>query len=197
MKIRKTLGAGVLSLGLVVGLAGFASAAPGSGSISDSGAHSYNKVTQWTSHRVMVSNDNDLHATNNNTQTAYTGVAVTKDNHTAGAASTGSATNTNSLNASVAVNNAASSAAAMPAPSTQSSTASITDSGAHSYNKVTSVDTSSTFVDNDNTVSVTNNNTQSAVSGAAIVKDNHTAGDAVSGDATNSNSTTISFNVSN
>jgi hypothetical protein len=75
--------------------------------------------------------------------------------------------------------------------------ASIENTGPRSDNRIISEVRTDVEVDNDNTLSVENNNTQIATSGDATVRNNTTGGDAISGDATNTNSTSVSFSVSN
>lgn len=198
MQIKKIVGASVASLGMVVGIAGFAGAQSGMGSIDTTGYHSHNVVSQYTSHRVDVDNDNDLSAYNNNHQAATTGDAGAYHNTTAGGTSSGSASNANALNASATVDNSASSTAAATMPTSSSSNSgSISTTGARSYNSVTSVDVSHVDVDNDNDLHVINNNNQWASSGDATVAQNTTGGSATTGNASNANTTTISFKVSN
>lgn len=114
MKIRRTMGAAVISLGLVVGLSGFAGAT--SGSISGTGPDSYNKIKSTTTKKTKVTNNNNLGVNNANQQSAYSGDAKVIHNTTGGSATSGAASNANSTSVSATVNNTASSAAAV-APS--------------------------------------------------------------------------------
>lgn len=196
MKFKKIISAGVMSLGLVVGLSSFAGAQ--GGSIDHTGYQSHNVVSKYTSHKVSVDNDNWLSAHNGNSQSASSGEVGVYHNTTVGSASTGDSSNTNSLNASIAVDNSASSAAVMPSTSSSSdASGSISTTGADSHNVVSSVDTTHVYVDNDNALKVDNNNCQTATSGDATVAGNTTVGSVSTGNATNTNSTTISFKVSN
>jgi hypothetical protein len=52
-------------------------------------------------------------------------------------------------------------------------------------------------VNNDNNLSVSNTNYQTASSGNATVSENTTGGSATSGNSSNTNSTTVDFNVTN
>lgn len=74
---------------------------------------------------------------------------------------------------------------------------SITNTGSHSTNKITSKNINKCKVINKNTVVVANSNTQTAKSGKAKVTWNTTGGDATSGGATNSNDTTLDLGVTN
>ncbi len=76
--IKKAAGAGVLSLGLVFGLAGFAGAA--SGTIGTTGPDSDNEITHESSVEMDFDNDNDLSFTNSNGQGASSGSAETEGN---------------------------------------------------------------------------------------------------------------------
>lgn len=198
MKIQKTIGAGVLSLGLLVGLSGFDAGAT-SRSIGHTGAHSYNKIKTEIKNKVRVHNDNDINVKNNNYQEAYTGDATVKYNTTGGDAYTGDATNENSLNLSATVNNSGSADAWAGTLHNGGGggSASIDHTGYYSDNVITHEVSTKIDVHNDNDIKVTNNNEQTAVSGDAIVKGNTTGGDAVSGDATNTNSTSVTLNITN
>ena len=78
------------------------------------------------------------------------------------------------------------------APSISGST-----TGPDSTNIVKVITKSSVKVTNNNDLKVTNNNTQHASSGDASVYDNTTGGSATTGNASNTNSTTMSFKVTN
>ncbi len=195
-KIKSTLGAGVASLGLVMGMAGFASAA--SGTIDTTGPDSTNRVTHKTYNSKKVRNNNNIQASNQNSQSAHTGSAKVKHNTTGGDARSGAAANSNALNASLTVNNAAGAGggAATPA-STSNSTGTIRNTGPDSVNVVREKVVNKVRVTNNNDITVSNTNSQTATSGDAKVYDNTTGGDAVSGNASNTNSTTMTFSVTN
>lgn len=196
MNVKRTISAGVTSLGLVVGLAGFAGATTGSN--THTGPDSMNKVTHKASSWVHVKNNNDIRATNTNHQTATTGDAESEHNTTGGGASTGDAWNDNSMSATVKVDNSGSgSVAAMSAPQSGSFNGENNTTGPDSYNVVKSTTTSHVDVTNNNDISINNSNTQSAYSGDATVEHNTTGGSATTGDAANSNSTTLNLSVSN
>jgi hypothetical protein len=197
MKMQKKLGAAVLSLGLVVGLSGFAGAA--TGTIDDTGPRSDNTIHSETSQRVEVENDNDVDVENNNDQTAETGNAEVRDNREGGDAETGNALNENETNAAVSVDNSASVGALAEWGGNGSGEheATIENTGSRSDNHVTIESRSTVDIDNDNDLSIVNNNNQTATSGDAEVRDNREGGSATTGDATNTNSTTIRFDVTN
>ena len=83
MKVKKTLGTVLTSLGFVVGFAALTSAAPGS-AIDTTGPNSINKVTNTSTKQLKVMNLNHLTASNLNTQTAKSGNAKTSNNTTGG-----------------------------------------------------------------------------------------------------------------
>lgn len=196
MKIQEKLGAGVLSLGLVVGLSGFAGAT--TGTIDTTGPDSSNTIKSDTSYRVDVDNDNNLKVHNNNHQKAWTGDAKVHDNTTGGDAATGAAWNDNAFEADVSVDNSASTAGAFSGGAGGGDhEATIENTGPDSYNKVEFKSTTKIDVDNNNNLQVHNNNHQTASSGDATVTHNTTGGDATTGDATNTNSTTVRFEVTN
>ena len=198
MRIQEKIGAGVLSLGLVVGLSGFAGAT--TGTIDTTGPSSDNTIHSDTEYRVDVDNNNRLRVQNNNDQAAWTGDAEVDMNTEGGDAWTGSAMNENALDAEVVVDNSGSVAAAV-APVTGGGAAEhhavIENTGPYSDNHVTFETQTDVDVENNNDLHVVNNNTQTASSGDASVTYNTTGGSAVTGDATNTNSTSIRFEVTN
>jgi hypothetical protein len=196
MKIQKKLGAAVLSLGLVVGLSGFAGAV--SGTIDDTGPRSDNRVNVERRSTVDIDNNNDLDVDNDNDQRAWTGDAEVSDNRDGGSAETGSATNENEFDASVSVDNSSAlSGLGNWGGNGGSTEAVIENTGPRSDNSVRIEERSTVNVENNNDLHVTNNNNQTARSGDAEVTDNREGGDATTGDASNSNSTTIRFDVTN
>ncbi len=197
MKIQKTISAAVTSISLVVGLSGAVGAT--TGSITDTGPHSVNKIKSTNSTHVNLHNTNNLGVNNANSQTAYSGDAKAFDNTTAGGAMSGAAGNTNGTNVSANVNNSASASAwsGVVGSGSGDNSATIATTGPHSVNKVEFKDTTHVNVTNNNNVSVSNSNSQSATSGDAKVFDNTTGGSATSGAASNSNSTSVNLSVSN
>jgi len=196
MKLKKTLGAGVLSLGLVVGLAGFAGAA--SGTIGTTGPNSNNEISHESDMDWDVRNDNDLDLGNTNNQAAVSGEVTARGNTTAGDAHSGDAANSNAVEATVEFDNsgAAAGLGAVATPS-GSDSASIENTGPRSNNEVTYESNVDVSVDNDNTVDITNTNTQSAASGSATVRGNTTGGNAMSGSVSNTSSSSFNVRVTN
>lgn len=195
MKIAKKMSAAALSLGLVVGLSGLAGAV--SGSIDNTGPDSNNEIKSDVRLSTDVDNHNDLSVRNDNHQDATSGVAVASDSTTAGDATSGDASNGNSFNASVSVTNSASSTAALGADWNNNSTASIDTTGPDSNNEIKYDYNSDVDVTNNNNLNVTNNNSQTATTGDATVTHNTTGGSATTGNASNTNSSSVTFNVSN
>lgn len=194
-QIKKVVGAGLMSLGVVVGLAGYAGAQ--SGVIDTSGPDSTNVIKERTSNKVRVRNNNDLRATNNNNQDSMSGNASVRHNTTGGGATSGAAANANSMSLRASVDNSASSAVATAPVATGSDTARIENTGPDSVNRVKITHKNDVRVTNNNDVNIENNNTQIATSGDARVTDNTTGGSATSGDASNTNSTSMTFEIKN
>jgi len=197
MKMRKALGAGVMSLGLVLGLGGFAGAT--SGSIGYTGPDSWNEILGLFENRVHVNNHNKADVYNHNDQFAKSGDAEVKFNTSGGGARSGDAVNTNSTHVSATIDNSAASVAAMNSGIGLGGggSASINTTGPFSHNKVLHKQSNKVYVNNHNKVNITNTNDQFAKSGDAEVKFNTTGGSAVSGDARNSNSTTVNLRLEN
>jgi hypothetical protein len=198
MKMHKKFGAAVLSLGLVVGLSGFAGAT--TGTIDTTGPDSNNTINSDTRYDLDVDNDNDLRVDNDNDQRAWTGDAEAEDNTEAGDAASGNAMNENALEAEVTVDNSASVGAAGElggGAGSDENQASIENTGPDSNNEVNFDSRTNIDINNDNDLRVNNDNNQTASSGDATVEHNTTGGSATTGDATNTNTTTIRFNVTN
>lgn len=199
MKTKKTIGAAVLSLSLLVGLSGFAGAIDGS--IENTGPRSYNTVKSEVERKIRVWNDNELKLSNDNYQRAHTGDARTSGNTTGGDARTGNASNSNSLNVTATVDNSASADdwadVAGGAGGGGESSGSIEQTGPKSVNKITIEDKTNVSINNDNDIKVYNDNVQRATSGDARVSGNTTGGDATTGNATNTNTTTVNLTVRN
>lgn len=199
MKTKKTIGAAVLSLSLLVGLSGFAGAVDGS--IENTGPRSYNTVKSEVERKIRVWNDNDLRLDNDNYQRAYTGDARTTGNTTGGDARSGNASNANALNVTATVDNSASADdwadVVGGAGGGGESSGTIEQTGPRSTNKITIEDTTDVRINNDNNIRVYNDNNQRASSGDARVSGNTTGGDATTGNATNANTTTVNLTVRN
>jgi hypothetical protein len=198
-KFMKKLARATIAAVTILGL-GVPSIVGASSSIGTTGPSSTNTI--------HTSSDNDYKAMNNNTVSANIGAnqhassgAVTGDgNTTVGSAASGAANNSNAVAASVAIDN---SSAPMPMPAAASSEADMHSStisgptGPDSKNSITTTTTNDVTMTNNNKVDVSNNVTQSASTGNVNVNHNTTGGDATSGPASNSSSTTLNLSVSN
>lgn len=194
-KIRTIITSGTASLGLVLGLSGFAGAM--SGTIDTTGPDSTNRVRHSWDSRVAVQNHNMVRAGNHNSQQSSSGEAEVEHNTTGGSAKSGNAANTNTLKASVSVDNSGAGAAATTMPGGTRSTGDISNTGPDSTNVVRTSVRNEVQIMNKNCISIENTNSQTAVSGDAEVEGNTTGGNATSGNATNTNSTTLAFEISN
>lgn len=178
------------SVGLAVGVAA-------ASSISNTGPDSHNKVEVSTNNSAEVSNHNHLNANNDNSQAASSGDAKVKDNTTGGDATSGDATNSNDVTTDVTVNNGGSCGCMSDMFSTELPSGSIDTTGPDSKNTIEFKINNRLEVRNDNNVSVNNNNEQSASTGDARVEHNTTGGDATTGSASNTSSTSTSVSISN
>lgn len=194
MNIKRTLGATVASLGLVMGLAsGFAGALS---SIDTTGPDSINTISDTATQNIGVTNANDVTANHVNAQAAVSSAALVDNNTTGGDAQTGKASNDNSFTVSATVDNSGMGAAKFVMDAGFGS-ASIDNTGPTSLNTVTFDRTNTVTVDNTNTLLVNYDNTQTATSGAASVTGNTTGGSAITGDALNTSSASMTFHVTN
>lgn len=197
MKIKKTLGAGLVSLGLVAGLSGFASATLGE--IGTTGPDSVNIVKEKVSTEIEAENENEIDVNNMNKQFAKTAEAEAEDNTTGGDATTGTAANTNKLEAIVEIENSVPSVAGanVELDDDGAMLGTIDTTGPDSYNKVEYSNRTEIEVENENEIRINNFNSQMAISGDAEVEENTTGGDAITGDAINENTVTMTFKISN
>ncbi|MFZ2125720.1 MAG: hypothetical protein WA087_02535 [Candidatus Saccharimonadales bacterium] len=196
--IKQTIGAALASLGLVVGLSGGMVGAQ-TGTIDTTGPDSDNEIQYETETEVDIENDNNLTAANSNMQSAETAEAEVEDNTTGGDAETGSASNESSFTASVTVDNSAGTSDLLADfdVEAESFTGSIENTGPDSDNEIEVENEIEIDIENDNNLSVVSTNVQRATSGDAEVEDNTTGGDAITGDASNESSTSITFKVTN
>lgn len=195
MKIKKTISAGLISLGLVAGMTGLVGAT--SGTIETTGPDSINKIEEHISREVEVENDNDLRVNNMNLQRAETGEAEVEDNTTAEGVGTGSAANAADLTVEVEIANASSGIDEMIPDTEVSNDGGIETTGPESRNEVEFSSRTEIEIENENDLHINTFNAQTAISGDAEVEDNTTAGDAITGDASNDSSVSMSFTVTN
>ncbi len=178
----------VLGLSLT---AGFAAA-----DISNTGPDSNNKESSKVKNSLTVDNNNNLSASNDNSQKAKTGDAKVKHNTTGGDATSGDASNDNSFDGSVSVDNSAG-LGSWSFSNGPSSLGDIDTTGPDSNNTISSRVTNRVNITNNNNVSVSNDNYQRASTGDASVSGNTTGGSATSGSASNTNSSSVTLSVTN
>jgi hypothetical protein len=190
-QLYRAAAATVLGLSLSVGVV----AADNSGTIDGTGVDSSNTIHSTTKNRVDVNNDNDLNVRNDNDQRATSGDAKVSYNNAGGDATSGDASNANSTSVDATVDN--SGAWGGMGGGSMNADASISNTGVKSDNSVyVSVDNRVT-VRNDNDIRVNNDNDQHATSGDATVSYNNEGGSATSGSASNTNSSSFTFSVTN
>jgi len=194
-RIIRATAVAATSLGLVAGLTNIAGAS--SGSLNTTGPYSTNTVKSINKAHVDVSNSNHLFLTSDNMQQSGSGSANVSGNTNGGSASSGASANNTSFNATVHVTNSMPSDLLSSNTSAPSNTGTITNTGPNSDNKVVSVNKLSVNVSNDNTICLTTNNQQNALSGSANVSGNTNGGSATTGSATNTSTNTVSLTVSN
>ena len=178
-----------------IAVGGVAGVAGASGAITNTGPHSTNKVINKDNSSWSKTNNNNVGVANTSSQSAYSGSAKVKWNTTGGDATSGMASNDNSVSTTVGITNSGGGSGSGGAVFGGDN--SIDTTGPKSTNKVINVDNSTVTLQNNNTVSVSNTSSQTATSGNASVSGNTTGGSATSGDATNTNSTTTSITISN
>jgi hypothetical protein len=191
-QLYRAAAATVLGLSLTTGIA----AAQTSGTIHQTGADSYNKVSSRVHNQRYVNNDNDVRLSTSNHQYATSGDATSRRNTTSGNVGTGTATNTRSVSASLMVDNSASSGAGAVMANTNT-TGRISNTGYNSTNVVKSTVDNKTVVNNDNDICVTSTNTQNATSGDATATENTTVGNVTTGSASNTSSENFVISVKN
>jgi hypothetical protein len=185
------------SLSLIGGFASIAGASSGGNTTSGPDSHSSVKISMYF--KTSVKNNNTLSAMNSNNQSATTGKVKVDKNTTAGDATSGDATLTNTTSVSATVDNSASSTALAVDPSTLSGgdNGGNTTSGPGAKSDVSSTVKVSTNLQNNNMLTVSNENSQSAATGNVEVSGNTSGGSATSGSATESNVTAVTFDVTN
>ena len=99
-KLLKILAAAAVSASLTTGLA-----VAQTGSISNTGPDSENEIEFSLDNSANIDNNNDVSASNRNDQDADSGEAEVEGNTTGGNATSGDASNTNSMTSTVNVSN--------------------------------------------------------------------------------------------
>lgn len=172
-------------------------AAANAGSIDTTGPDSVAKVKSYNANVRRAENNTNVKVKNNNWQHAHTGDASVRHNTTGGAAVSGDAVNDALSRSNIKVNNSGASATAFGGGSSEAQAGHIKNTGPGSYAKVESVNKNYAAVENNTNAYVQNNNWQKATSGDAKVSGNTTAGDAVSGNATNISTNETTLEITN
>jgi len=160
--------------------------------IHDTGPGSINIIKENGSNKFTIRNTNNISLHNSNEQFAQSGDATVRGNTFGGSAITGDASNDNSTNAVVAIHNFS------PAMNfTRGGSSNISDTGPFSNNRITSNQNNRFSEVNNNNVSISNTNNQIARSGNATVSGNTFGGSAITGSASNYNSTSFDVSINN
>lgn len=192
-RILRATAVAATSFGLVAGLTGIAGAS--AGTISSTGTDSSNKIVTVNEANLDLNNHNHLFLMSQNAQSSNTGDAGVFHNTTGGNATTGKASNSTALAASVSISNSAPSL--MGGSSTLAGGGSIDHTGTDSTNKVVTINKANLDINNNNSVMLTTTNEQMASSGDAKVAGNTTGGSATTGDASNSSTSTFTISIQN
>jgi hypothetical protein len=196
VEIKKLVGASALSLGLVVGVAGFAGAS--TGTIDTTGPDSDNEIRHESRVELDLRNDNEVDLRNRTTQRATSGDARVRSNTTAGNAASGDATNESVVDALVEVDNSSAAGDLSGLVGGQGSdTGRIENTGPNSENEVTFENRVEVDIENDNEIDIDNTVDQRARSGDASVRYNTTGGSASTGSASNSSSSIFTVSITN
>lgn len=193
-KIAKMTVAVASSLSIAAaGLAGVA----GASSIDTTGPNSWNKVKNESSLNSDVRNDNHATVTNSNGQRADSGDANVSGNTTGGGATSGDASNSNEFSADLSVDNSSCDCALDGVMGGGAWGGDIKNTGPKSDNVIENKQSVRVNVNNYNSLVVTNTNDQTASTGDASVDCNTTGGDATSGNASNTNSSSVTLSINN
>jgi len=180
----------VLGLSLTTGAAAAHDAV-----IDTTGPDSDNTVEFRNETDVDVDNNNKLKVGNSTNQNATSGDADVRRNTSGGDAESGDTRNENEFEARLSVSNSGWACDCLGGGSDAS--ARIENTGPDSDNHITVKNEVDVDVDNNNYLKVYNHTNQNATSGDAQVVRNTTGGDATTGHASNANSSSVVFEVSN
>lgn len=191
-KLLRAAAVAVLGVSMTTGLA-----AAQSGSINQTGQSSENRVRNRVTTSRTVTSDVTAGISNGNNQGTSTGTATANNNTTGGSVSSGMASNSNAFGLNATINNSMASTAAggsgMAMESDNSGT--ISNTGQGSTNVVHNTVNDTTTVDTSTNLQVSSTSTQSASSGNASASNNTTVGDVWSGDAMNTNTSSIVLTI--
>jgi hypothetical protein len=165
-------------------------------SIGLTGANSTNTITNRSLNSWYRKNLNQAEIANWNNQNAKSGnVWVAGNTNVGGGVASGWAANNNQTDNQVAFNNTDPASFSF---GDGGGTATITDTGANSYNSISRSSSKRLSQTNDNSVTATNDNNQMARSGnVSVVGNTNVEGPVTSGNAGNKNATTNSFEITN
>ena len=189
-KLLKLASTAAVSASLITGVA-----AAQSVNFDTTGPNSNNQATNNTTNTSDVDQSNGALALNLNAQEASSGEASAEHNTTVSNVGSGSASNSNSTSTSVSQSNSGGAHWTMPAGDGQS--VSMIKTGPNSNNQATNNQTNKLEVEQTNTAAVLNINLQGASSGDASAEHNTTVGNVMSGNASNSNTTSTAISQSN
>ncbi len=190
----KVASAVIASLGLAAGAVGMVGAQ--TGSIGSTGEDSENTVLVNNDENRDVTKNADVTAENNNPQTAVSGDATVEDGDDEGTAASGEAANASTFTGGVTVGQGGSGAASLTSGGSGAVAGTITgETGEDSANHVEVNNNVQHTNEHNATVNVTNNNSQYAESGAAVVTGGEDGGNATSGVARNTSNSTFTIGV--
>lgn len=195
-KLIRVATAAAVSAGLTTGLASGIASAQG-GFIDTTGPNSTNTIRERNERRLDIDNRNDIRLRNTNWQRATTGDAEVRNNTFGGDAWTGDASNDNSFDATVDIDNSSTSGFSGFDGFSHGDGGTIHFTGPNSHNRIDTRNTTRVDIDNRNDVNISNHNDQIAESGDATVRNNTEGGSAVTGDAENTNSASFDISISN
>jgi hypothetical protein len=189
-QLTRAAATAVLGLSLTTGFA--------AADIGNTGPSSHNSEKSKVTSTAIIKNNNDLSASNENSQSTKSGTAGVYHNTTGGSATSGDASNSSSFSASATVDNSSSDGvAADSASSDPGSLGNINETGPDSNNTISSKVSNKVVEVNNNDLTVTSTNCQNASTGNATVAGNTTGGSATSGSASNTSSSSVDFDVTN
>ena len=193
-KLLRILAAAGLGLSLTTGFV-----AAETGTIDTTGPESVNDILFENKTEVELENKTEVEAQAEADQEASSGDTKVAYNTSGGSAHSGDADNENEVEADVEIDNSGSSALALEnaCGCDDENEASIEYTGPYSENYVYFENKHEVEVENKTDVDFESDVEQRAYTGDASVYKNTTGGDAVSGNASNTNSTVFTLNVTN
>jgi hypothetical protein len=194
----KRLARATIAAVTILGL-GVPSIVGASSSITTSGSGARTTLTVTNENEVKVKNNNNLSLNAVASQGGTSGNVDTKKNTEAGDSASGDVENSNAVAGTVTIDNSSSSDAANSCGCAGSgeTMGDILTSGPDAKTKVEVTNTNEVKVTNNNNIAVSNVVSQSGASGNVKVEKNTGAGNAVSGNVTNTSTTTLMISVIN